>query len=148
LFWLFDYTAYGNPAVETVLPRLVFEAAKLPELVVALPDSVNALCWFAWPMADSALEPDGSGFGTAAETALPRLVFEAARLHEVSVVVPDTHFPYCAFIWPMMDCALVPELVDVCATAAFDVVVARASSPAANIVATIGSNFVVLIFCY
>ena len=32
--------------------------------------------------------------------------------------------------------------------AAFDVVVARTRSPAAIVVASIGSNFVVLMFCY
>ena len=39
-------------------------------------------------------------------------------------------------------------VVDVCANAAFDVVVASTSSPAAMVAASIGSSFVVLMFCY
>jgi hypothetical protein len=127
------------PAPETAVPLLKFEAARLPELVVAPPDSVNALCWFAWPMSDCALEPPGPP--AAAETALPILLFEAARLHELLVVVPDIQAAACLFSWAMIDAALF------CATAAFDVV-ARTSSPAAIVVASSGSNFAVLIFCY
>lgn len=101
----------------------MFEAARLPELVVAPPDSTNAPCWFSWPIADSAHEPFGSA--AAAETELPKLVLEAAMLHELLVVVPDKQPAACLFSWAMIDCALVLGLVDVdvCAKAAFDVVV-------------------------
>jgi hypothetical protein len=145
LFWLFVCTPYQNPAAESAVPLLKLEAAWLPEPVVDPPDSVNALCWFAWPMADNPAEPFGSA--AAAETALPRLVFEEAWLHEVLVVVPDKQAPACLFSWAMIDAALVPGLVDVdvCATAAFDVVVARTRRPAAIVAARIGSNFVVVI---
>ena len=88
--------AYGPyPPLEIAVPLLMFEAARLPEPVAAPPDSVNAFCWFAWPMSDCALEPPGPS--AAAETALPKLVFEAARLHEVLVVVPDKQAPACLF---------------------------------------------------
>jgi hypothetical protein len=127
----------------------VFEAARLPELVVAPPDNVNVPCWFSWPIADSAFEPFGSA--AAAETALPKLVLEAAMLHELLVVVPDKQPAACSFSWDMIGCALVPGLVDVdvCAKAAFDVVVAaRTSSPATITDVAIGSSFDVLIVCY
>jgi hypothetical protein len=124
---------------------LKFDAARLPEPEVSPPDSVNAPCWFAWPMRDCALEPDDPP--VADETALPRLVLAAARLHDKLVVVPDIQAAACLFSWPMIDAALVPGFVDidVCATAAFDVVIARTSSPAAMVAATIGSS---LVFSY
>jgi hypothetical protein len=122
LFGLFVYThyqslcllAYGPyPAPETAVPLLKFDAARLPEPVVAPPDSVDAPCWFACPMSDCAVEPDDPP--VAAETAFPKLTFEAARLHDKLVVVPDIQPAACLFSWPMIDSALF------CATAAFDV---------------------------
>jgi hypothetical protein len=141
LFGLFVYTHYQSlcllayrpyPAPETAVPLLKFDAARLPELVVAPPDSVNALWPFAWPMADPALEPTDPP--VAAETAFPKLTFEAARLPDKLVVVPDIQPAACLFSWPMIDAALF------CAKTAFDVV-ARTSSPAAMVAASIGRKF-------
>jgi hypothetical protein len=85
-------TPYQNPPVETAVPLLKFEAARLHEVVVAPPGSVNAFCWFPWPMADSALEPPGPP--AAAETALPRLVLEAVRLQSASC---SARYTSCGF---------------------------------------------------
>ena len=89
-----------------------------------------------WSICEDALELGSLATDpVAAETELPKLVFETALLHEVPVVVPDIHFANWAFSWFMIDAALL--------TAAFDVL-ARTSSPATIIMASIGSNFVVL----
>jgi hypothetical protein len=146
LFWLFVCISYQNrcllayglyPAPETALPVLLFSATWLPEPVVVVPESTKALCWFAWPMADPALEPPDP-----TETALPVLVFVTAWLHEPVVVVPDIQAPNCLFSWAMIDSA------PVCAMAAFEVVAARTRSPVAIIVATMVNTLFVPIFCY
>jgi hypothetical protein len=64
----------------------------------------------------------------------PKLTFEAARLPDKLVVVPDIQPAACLFSWPMIDAALF------CAKAAFDVV-ARTSSPAAMVAASIDRKF-------
>src|SRR5918911_1307356 len=85
----------------------------------------------------------------AAETELPKLVFAAAWLHDKLVVVPDKQNAFWLFSWAINDAALVPPLLlFAIAKAPFDVVVASTRSPAAIVAASIGSNFVVLIFCY
>ena len=125
----------------------MFVAAWLHEPVVVVPDTQVAFWIFDWNIPENALVPVGSlvelvVFGSlpppdATETALPKLVFEAAWLHERLVEVPDTQVAVCLFNWAMTDAALV------CATAALDVV-ASTKSPAAITDATIGNNFVVL----
>ena len=85
----------------------------------------------------------------AADTALPKFVFAAAWLHDRLVVVPDKQNAFWLFSWAMTDAALVPPLLlFAIAKAPFDVVVASTRSPAAIVAASIGSNFVVLMFCY
>ena len=126
-----------------------FEAAWLHEPLFEVPDIQAAVCLFVWNIPENALVPVGSlvelvPVGSlpppdATETALPRLVFAAAWLHERLVVLPDIQAAVCLFSWAMTDAALV------CATAALDVV-ARTRSPDAIIDATIGNNFVVLMF--
>src|ERR671932_2170392 len=45
----------------------------------------------------------------AAETELPKLVFAAAWLHEVSVEVPDIQAADCLFAWNIPENALEPD---------------------------------------
>ena len=45
----------------------------------------------------------------AVETELPKLVFAAAWLHEVSVVVPDIQAADCLFVWNIPENALEPD---------------------------------------
>ena len=123
-----------------------FEAAWLHEPLFEVPDIQAAVCLFVWNIPENALVPLGVPPGgsslpppDATETALPRLVFAAAWLHERLFVPPDIQAAVCLFSWAMTDAALV------CATAALDVV-ARTRSPDAIIDATIGNNFVVLMF--
>ena len=153
LFWLFISRPYqGTPAAETELPKLVFAAAWLHERSVVVPDTQVAVCLFVWNIPENALVPVGSlvelvVFGSlpppdATETALPKLVFEAAWLHDKLVVVPDKQNAFWLFSWAMIDCA------PVCAMAAFEVVAARTRSPVAIIVATMVNTLFVPIFCY
>jgi hypothetical protein len=155
LFWLF---IYGPPncvlAEETALPVLVFEAAWLQELVFDTPAKQNPFWWLAWPIDEEAEVPPpfGSEPLNAAETELAKLVFEAAWLQELVFDVPAIQNDFWSLTCPMNDDAEVPlpvgvPLIDNAKTG-FDVVVARTSSPEAIIDAIIGSNFLVLIFCY
>jgi hypothetical protein len=83
----------------------VFAAAWLHERLVEVPDTQVAVCLFAWNIPENALvplgvlPPAGSSLPPpcATDTALPKLVFAAAWLHDKLVEVPDTQVAVCLF---------------------------------------------------
>ena len=81
---MFICTAYPN-TLQTAVLLLMFEAAALPELVVAPPENTDRLWKSLWPICEAALAPGSLAPPDICptDTVLPRLVLEAAALPEV-----------------------------------------------------------------